>query len=175
MMRKTDEGVIEPARTGLGVRFSTHSSRVDLPEPRTLAPNAEPRRDVDAEIRARQQVHVGAPEHRRRQPVQRGDDVAREFRKRGVEHRPDVRHRFEPGLVVVGDRRDFCASRRLGPAFAGGFPLLVQGVELAEAEQFQGRHAGAIVGKARRAGRPHRGRRRGRTCRDRSGLRSGAS
>ena len=119
MMRKIDEGVIEPARTGLGVRLSTHSSRVDLPEPLNLAPNAETRRDVDAEIRARQQVHIGAPEHRRRQPVQRGDDVAREFREGGVEHRADVRDRFEPGLVVVGDRRDFRASRRLGPALAG--------------------------------------------------------
>ena len=79
MMRKSDEAVIEPARTGLGVRFSTHSSRVDLPESRILAPNAETRRDVDAEILARQQVHIGAPEHRRRQLVLRGDDIAREF------------------------------------------------------------------------------------------------
>ena len=38
--------------------------------------------------------------------MQRGDDVAREFRESDVENRADVRDRFEPRLVVVGDRRE---------------------------------------------------------------------
>ena len=66
----------------------------------------------------------------------RGDDVALEFIERDIEHRGDVRHRLGPGLVVVGDRRDFYASRRLGPALAGCGAQFVEGIELAEAKQF---------------------------------------
>ena len=78
--------------------------------------------------------------------MQRGDDVAGKFREGDVENWADVRHRLGPRLIVVGDRRDFCASGRLGPGLASRGAQLVEGLKLAEAEQFQRRRASAIVG-----------------------------